>query len=195
MKIKLIFLGDEVVDLREAGLMYGLKSTHYYKKVSTDLYEYVHVKQAEVKALYHEVSIKSEMTVLVVLETLNEESIAIIKDLKTRYLGKLHAFIKDLGANKAAELKVLNQAYNYVPDIGIKELVKQIFKNWQYVYTLPCVTLNLYSKDEVDLIKISEIEDVFYDYVGEETKFILNWYKHDSAGEEVYFLAEGSQNN
>lgn len=232
MKVKLIFWGNETVNLNEVGLMYDLKLARYYRRVSTNLYEYAHIKQEDIKALYHEMNMKADVIVLLTMEALNEERIEIIKDLSTKYLNKFYILMKEKGEGALLEAHSLKDVYNYVPDVSVKELVhifpvvieqfikdrerlsykvkgstlimgyeqisrgmgelvKEIFKNWRHVYTFPCITLNLYSKDEGDLVKITQLEDVFCDYVGEETKFILNWYKHAKAGEEIYFLAEG----
>lgn len=235
MKIKLIFWGNETLALNRDGFVQDLKLAHYYKKVSSHLYEYVHINKDAISVLYCEVKEKSEITILVVLEKLKYEDLEVIKALQINCPNALYVFIKEINETLIKAYPVLKSYYSYIPGLNIEELlevfpifierigqgkerflyelkgstlimgyekvtdgfgqlISKIFKNWQHICELPCVKLSLYSQQELGVLEISELEDLFHQYIGENTRFILSWYKTSKASEQVYFLAEGNEN-
>lgn len=214
MKIKVVLWGDEPLSLEHLNLIRNVDAKRYYEKAALDLYEYVQISKAQTNLLYKEVTHKWDKVILCLLDRGNTEEIKVMEALQEKRPELLS--ICNMPGMKAEEImhmfpvflslpKKTHQKEYFQPlkgstiimgheeiEEGFGKLVQHVFKKWQYIAHLDYVKISLYSWQEIDLLDLSDLKDLFSDYIGESARLEVVWYKSQKENKEMYFLIEGN---
>lgn len=217
MRIKVVLWGAEPLSLEHLNVIRDISTKRYYEKAALDLYEYVQVSKAQINLLYKEISYKWDKIILCLLDKRSSEETEVIEALQEKWPQLLnvcyipgmkadelmHLFPVFLSLPKKAHQKehfhslkgsTVIMGHEEIKE-GFGKLVQHIFKKWQYVSHLEHVKIQLYSWQEINIVGLSELEDIFSDYIGERARLEVEWYKSQKENNEMYFLIEGNQIN
>nr|WP_302595512.1 hypothetical protein [uncultured Cellulosilyticum sp.] len=215
MKIRIIFWESRPLTLNCLNIIQDVGIKHYYEKVAADLYEYIPINKSSIHLLDKEISYKWDKIILCLTDEMCPEEIKLMEDVQEKWPELLNiCYIPGMKAEEIVHMlplflsmpKKTHQKEDFYAlqgstvimghekiEEGFGKLVQRIFQKWQYVSSLNYVKINLYSWQEMGLVALSEIEDIFSDYIGERARLEVAWYKSQKENNEMYFLIEGNQ--